>query len=86
MRHVTWREMADELIHGNWGTEAEDRRDYIIKHTAPTERDYLIIILLRDIAESLRVLRCQNFKEIPWVLKGIKRNTHKPKKCRAKIK
>lgn len=75
MRHVSWVEVADELIFGGYGMQCEDRKDYIKRHLDRESRDYLTIILLRDIAESLRILRCSNFKEIPHLLRNIRTHT-----------
>lgn len=67
-RHVTWREMADDLISSNWGQQGE---------SATTENKInndgrIQMILLLDIARSLRILRCSNFTDMPRRLERVR--------------
>lgn len=77
-RHVTWKSVASELVFGGWGSESQNPSKYVQEH--PDQR--LMLCLLIDIAESLRVLRCRNFQEIPSVLCEIRTNTKKRRKKR----
>lgn len=81
-KHINWSDMADDLVHGNWGQQGEGSNPLI----KSVNDDRLEIVLLIDIAKSLRILRCQNFREIPNVLKSIKTNTQKPKRRKASVK
>lgn len=75
-RHVKWKEIASELIYGEWGEERIGVSNFI-KSSSDSR---LTICLLLDIAESLRVLRCENFKDIPNRLSRIALNTRKKKR------
>lgn len=72
-KHIYWKEIAEQLINGGWGHE--DASVYKATQSASDQR--LMVALLIDIAESLRVLRCLNFKGIPRTLQEIMRNTKK---------
>lgn len=74
-RHVTWRELAEEAINGNWGGSYTDRADAMRSKLQNAQHNLIIIALLADIARSLRVLQCPNFQSIPRVLGGIRRHT-----------
>ncbi len=44
-----------------------------------------VLMDIRDELQKLnRLLSCQNFREVPEVLRGIKRNTAKPRKAKSK--
>lgn len=68
-RHITWKEQADELLRGNWGSEGESVSDRI--KISSDQR--LSLALLIDIAESLRALRCANFTGMPHHLRRTAR-------------
>lgn len=82
-----FKEIAQELIYGNWQeTSAPDAKAFI----KSASYEILSFFLLLDIAESLRILRCQNFKDIPYRLDQIRNrleqirlNTTKKRKKRA---
>lgn len=74
---VPWKEVAENLIQCNWQSgEAHKDANAFIK--AATDQR-LIMCLLIDIAQSLRVLRCGSFQAIPEVLRGIRSNIEPPK-------
>lgn len=61
--------MADEILYTDWRTgDHPDARTAV----RAVGMDVIQVVLLRDIAESLRILRCQNFKDIPQILRGIR--------------
>jgi len=69
MPHINWLDQAENLIHGSWGCNGTDE-------VASNKRDSdtrLSMILLLDIAKSLRVLRCSNFNDTPRKLDRIDR-------------
>jgi hypothetical protein len=83
MPHIKWKDVADDLILGNWGNEDKE----ILNLTEFIEKssvEKISSILLLDIAISLRVLRCHTFKEIPNTLHAIHLNTRKSKKRKIK--
>ena len=81
MNKVTYAQVADDLIHGGWYFDNKENVTECIKSLSNEMR---AVILLADIAQSLRVLRCPNFMEIPWTLREIKRNTKRRKKAKNK--
>lgn len=70
-RMIFWREVADYLIPGERGAEYNSTGAYV----ADQSLDKLAVILLSDIAKSLRALRCPNFVAIPEELREQNRNT-----------
>lgn len=78
MKHVNWKEIADELLEVNWGQQNESAAD-AVRQVADQR---LILCLLIDIAQSLRILRCRNFQDIPWILKQIRGNTKKRRRTK----
>lgn len=79
MKMIHWEAVADSLVFGNWGTKYLDEATTPTKAIKTTSDERLALILLLDIAKSLRVLRCKSFQEIPAVLREIKANTKKKK-------
>ncbi len=81
---VKYDSVVDAFVYGDWGCDLGDDinnpQDFIKK----ANREQLSMILLIDIARSLRVLRCPNFKGIPGELRAIRLQTRKPAKKRIK--
>lgn len=80
---IKYDKVADELVNGNWGQTGDHLTEKNMIKDAPDSR--LMLVLLIDIAKSLRVLRCQNFKNIPNELRDIRLNTRKPKRRMKKL-
>ncbi len=65
-----WRKVAEDLINSDWGTTVEyDDANRFIREFNDQK---LILIMLIDIAKSLRVLRCSNFLDIPRRLDRVR--------------
>lgn len=75
-------QVAENIISGHWHWDTETDLSDLIR-TLTVEQKALCV--LQDIAVSLRVLRCQNFKDIPHILKTIRGNTGRiPRKEKGK--
>ena len=61
MAHITWKDMAENLIQTDWGSQGESVKSQIIKGSDSR----LQLCLLVDIAKSLRALRCSSFLGVP---------------------
>lgn len=79
MTQHDWNDIADKLINTDWHTKDDTclNSTDLIKKSTDTR---LQTILLRDIAKSLRILRCVNFQGIPYTLTEISKNTKKIKR------
>lgn len=64
-KRITYQEVADSLANGNWHWGAVLENKTISTHINEQTNDMLTVVLLADIAKSLRVLRCSNFTAIP---------------------
>ena len=77
MPYITWRTAAEAIINSEFlGQEASSVDQYIKDAT----NEKIAVFLLYDIAKSLRILRCSNFKDIPDILRKIRGNTRKRKR------
>ena len=76
MKHITWLEVAERLLYGDWGRKGETTKK-LIEESSYTE---LQLALLIEIAKSLRRLRCHEFQAIPDYLKSIRANTSRKRK------
>lgn len=84
--HVSYKELAEELINGNWGRSAVDREDFAKQCSHAEWHSALLIDMaqsLRQIEVSLRPLRCSNFQDIPNRLRKIVKNTTKGRRKNA---
>lgn len=83
-RHIPYSEIADRLIVGAWGYPEE--AGFCDASEAIKGEGYsrLTLALMIDIATSLRVLRCQNFQNIPFKLDAIKRSVARIPKRKVK--
>lgn len=82
-RHVTYKDLADELIYGNWGSQYEDQKNMAKTIGHMGWQSALLIDIaksLREIDMSLRPLRCRNFSDIPNRLNKIIKNTTKKRR------
>ena len=80
---IRWDAIAESMIYGGWKTNTEESVAQFIGNSRPDNLNVIKIALLIDIAQSLRVLRCHIFKDIPNKLDRIARNTAKPRKKKA---
>lgn len=72
MTYAKWADVAESLMRVyHWRTGDYPNGDEAVRRLA---HENLQTILLADIAKSLRVLRCQNFQNIPFKLDAIKRS------------
>lgn len=68
MAHITYKQIADDLLASDWGQE-HGSVNAAIKTITVEER---VMCLLVDIAQSLRILRCSNFTDVPRRLDKIR--------------
>lgn len=81
MRHVTFREAADEALQKNWGQQKESANEMVKDGTW----GFMTYVMAADCARSLRriadILGCQNFMSMPHTLSRVEKNTRKKKKA-----
>lgn len=61
-KKMTYTEVANSLVQGGWHWETDAGVNTHIKGLTDTQK---MVVLLADIAQSLRPLRCSNFTDIP---------------------
>ena len=85
MSDATWEKCANAIIHGGWHYNSTPPKDPYasVKSFAPEQ---ISMVLLLDIAKSLRILRCKNFTAIPHILKSLEHNTRRKVKRRKRAK
>lgn len=71
MARRTYKEIADSLVNQDWGWDGAG--DDVNAHINSLTEAQKTVVLLVDIAKSLRVLRCHNFIDVPRRLDAIRR-------------
>lgn len=70
-KKLYYKDVAESVINEGWHWNVDESKS-MNSHIATLDDSIICAVLLADIAKSLRVLRCNNFVDIPNRLDAIR--------------
>lgn len=83
-KKILYSDVADSIVEGGWHWEVDDNV-HLNNHIKSLTDSMKTVLLLADIAKSLRPLRCHNFLEVPERLRTIAREVREAQRKHEKL-